>query len=148
MKKYTHRILTLAGLVTLSLGLYACVTTVSMPKTHPVEVPKPPLCSACHTGEQISFDHTDDFAKSRHGLQAARRSQVCDLCHRQAFCADCHAGKEEIKPSDKLKDNPARISPHRGDYLSRHRIDGRIDPVSCLKCHGRTNNARCKACHR
>ena len=35
-----------------------------------------------------------------------------------------------------------------GDYLSRHRIEGRIDPVSCLKCHGRQNNERCKLCHR
>jgi hypothetical protein len=25
--------------------------------------------------------------------------------------------------------------PHTGDYLSRHRIDGRLDPVSCRRCH-------------
>jgi hypothetical protein len=27
-------------------------------------------------------------------------------------------------------------------------IDGKIDPASCYRCHGRTNNEQCVQCHR
>jgi hypothetical protein len=29
-----------------------------------------------------------------------------------------------------------------------HMIEGQIDPVSCYRCHGRTNNEQCIVCHR
>jgi hypothetical protein len=38
--------------------------------------------------------------------------------------------------------------PHRGDYLNQHMIDGRINPALCARCHGRTDNQRCRACHK
>jgi ribosomal protein L31 len=148
MKNIIHTAGFFVGLVLVVASLYACATKVSMPSSHPEKVVGVPICSDCHTGEQAVYDHTAGFRKSGHGAPAARQSQVCGLCHKQAFCADCHANKEELKPGDKYKDNPERVSPHRGDYLSQHKIDGRINPISCMKCHGRTNNARCKSCHR
>jgi hypothetical protein len=27
-------------------------------------------------------------------------------------------------------------------------IDGKTDPTSCYRCHGRSNNEQCVACHR
>jgi hypothetical protein len=38
--------------------------------------------------------------------------------------------------------------PHRGDYITQHQIDGRINPAPCFRCHGRRNNERCAECHR
>jgi hypothetical protein len=39
--------------------------------------------------------------------------------------------------------------PHRGDYVTRHRIDGRIDPTACFRCHGSPKRAKlCASCHR
>jgi hypothetical protein len=27
-------------------------------------------------------------------------------------------------------------------------IEGKIDPTSCYRCHGRANNEKCIVCHR
>lgn len=115
---------------------------------HPVEVSSPVICSNCHTDQRAMLDHGSDFAAKRHKFYAAQNGQACGLCHREAFCADCHAHKEELKPSDKYRDAPERTLPHRGDYLNQHKIDGRINPSSCFPCHGRQNNERCRVCHR
>jgi hypothetical protein len=37
--------------------------------------------------------------------------------------------------------------PHRGEYLTRHQIDGRVDPGSCIQCHGNRNDGSCGVCH-
>lgn len=138
-------------LIVLSLALagllYACVQTASTAKRHPVEVAGAPICRDCHTDWRAVMDHTQDFA-TRHKFYAAQKRAVCDSCHVESFCADCHANKEELKPSDKYKDSPERTMPHRGDYLTQHKIDGKINPASCFPCHGRQNNARCKVCHK
>lgn len=126
--------------------ILGCAETKSIAKLHPVEIEKP-QCSACHTDEYAAFDHTPDFSV-RHGSYASQRQQACNACHKESFCNDCHANKEEIKPSDKFKDSPERFLPHRGDYLTQHMIDGKINPALCFKCHGRKNNERCRACHR
>jgi hypothetical protein len=136
----------LAAMV-LALLAAACAGTGSLPAAHPEQLNRSPLCSECHSEWQSAYDHTADFAAS-HRFQARRDQALCVTCHAKAFCADCHANKEELKPSDKYKDEPWRRMPHRGDYLTRHRIDGRIDPVSCFKCHGQGNDWRCVACHR
>jgi hypothetical protein len=135
------------AVLVLFAGLYACATTESIGRVHPFEVPSPPMCSECHDDERASLNHTADYDR-RHKYYAVQQKRICNLCHKESFCTDCHANKEELKPSDKFKDAPGRFLPHRGDYLTQHRIDGRINPAPCLKCHGRNNNARCKACHR
>ncbi len=128
--------------------LFACAQTTSMVAKHPTEVPTPPICSDCHTDDRGVLNHTSDFYSSRHKYYAKQNRQTCGVCHSEAFCADCHAHKEELKPSDKYKDSPDIAMPHRGDYLNQHKIDGRINPASCFPCHGRQNNERCKTCHR
>lgn len=127
--------------------LYACAHTQSMPARHPVEDPNLGLCSACHTDERSALSHTADFS-SRHKFYAYQQQRTCTLCHSQSYCSDCHAHKEELKPSDKFKEDVTRDLPHRGDYISQHQIDGRINPTLCIKCHGRQNNERCRICHR
>jgi len=114
-------------------------------KEHPTQVDEP-VCSSCHTDKDW-MDHTPAWGAT-HRFAASEEDQTCGLCHRPAYCMDCHALQEEIKPSDKHKDSPERLQLHRGDYLSRHKIDGKIDPASCFRCHGRQNNMRCRTCHR
>lgn len=147
MNTKTIKLAFLLGLPLLTAFLYACATTASMAAKHPVEVEAPATCSQCHTDSRAALDHRGEFAV-RHKYYAQQNSRVCGLCHAQAFCSDCHGRDEELKPSDKFKDSPERMLPHRGDYLNQHKIDGKINPASCIPCHGRQNNERCRACHR
>jgi hypothetical protein len=135
-------------LIPLLLALvYACAHTPTMAARHPAEIEQARICSECHTDGRAALSHTADFNK-RHKFYAYQQEQTCWLCHSQSFCSDCHANREELKPSDKYKEYVTRDLPHRGDYLSQHQIDGRINPASCMKCHGRQNNERCRVCHR
>jgi hypothetical protein len=128
--------------------LCACANTNSMTRVHPEEVKGLPNCTECHTDQWASLNHQAEDFYLKHKFYAYQQQAACYACHQEGYCADCHAHKEEIKPSDKYKERPELALPHRGDYLSQHRIDGRIDPVSCMKCHGRQNNERCKICHK
>jgi hypothetical protein len=140
--------LVLALLVSvLAAILFACAETATLAWKHPMEIEKSPLCSDCHTDGRAAMNHTADYI-ARHKFYAAQQKQTCEVCHQLSFCADCHANKEQIKPSDKYKDSPGRAMPHRGDYLTQHKLDSRIDPASCFVCHGRQNNERCRTCHR
>ncbi len=141
-----NRFVLLALLI--NLLLFSILTTrVWAAKEHPVEITELPVCSQCHDDYRASIDHNFDF-KTRHKFYAFQHSETCALCHRESFCADCHANKEEIKPSSKFRDEPKRFMPHRGDYLTRHSIDGKINPASCVRCHGQKNDARCERCHK
>ena len=147
MKSNTVKIVFPLLFLALAAVLFACAHTQSMATKHPMEVTGFPICSDCHTDGRAALNHTNDFG-TRHKFYAAQGKQSCTICHTESFCSDCHAHKEELKPSDKYKDSPTRSLPHRGDYLNQHKIDGRISPASCFPCHGRQNNERCKTCHR
>ena len=152
-------VLQICGIV-LGLGvLMACGLVspeASFARTHPdgLGVGKP-TCSECHSTDvakgalkpYASFDHTVEFVKN-HKFQANQDVNTCGACHSQSFCVDCHGGKVAVKPAIKLSDNPSRMAPHRGDYLTLHKMDGKMDPSSCYTCHGRANNDKCRACHR
>jgi hypothetical protein len=125
-----------------------------IPQSHPLELQEMPRCTECHpddTGVALkpidSFNHTTEFISS-HRFYAAQTYGLCNACHKVSFCTDCHGNKDELKPSEKYSGSPERWLPHRGDYLYQHRIDGRIDPLSCYRCHGTQHNAICKRCHR
>jgi hypothetical protein len=136
------------GLLALSgTLLFSCAVHQSVATKHPVEIQGMPQCSECHSDWKAALDHRSDYINT-HKFYASQQQQACAVCHEESFCADCHAHKEEIKPSDKFKDAPERALPHRGDYLNQHKIDGRLNPASCVPCHGRQNNERCMVCHR
>ena len=147
MKNKTVKITFLLLLAVVALTLFACAHTQSVATMHPVEVTGLPMCSDCHTDSRAALNHTSDYI-TRHKFYARQQSRTCGACHKESFCSDCHAHKEELKPSDKFKDSPERALPHRGDYLNQHKIDGRINPASCFPCHGRQNNERCQLCHK
>ncbi|MFA7403323.1 MAG: hypothetical protein WC007_04980 [Pelobacteraceae bacterium] len=147
-----NKIVIMSILLLMMSLLYACANTNSLPRTHPEDVRKQgisrPNCSECHTDLWAALNHRAPDFMAKHRFYAVSSRQACNSCHHESFCTDCHTHKEEIKPSAKFSDAPERSLPHRGDYLSQHKIDGRVNPVSCVKCHGRQNNERCASCHR
>jgi hypothetical protein len=144
-----------AALLALLFGCSAVSKTPSVPPKHPEELPTGRVnCLECHenvsTGAMkpyATFRHSQVFISS-HGIYARQGQNLCASCHAPAFCQACHAGKEEIKPNVKMGDRPDRVSPHRGDYTVTHRMDARLDPGSCFRCHGNKNDAKCRQCHR
>jgi len=113
---------------------------------------KPMVCTNCHEArsEYVDYEryvHTADFGRN-HRFQAYQSEEICAMCHQTSFCNDCHATRVELKPSLKNQTETYRTMPHRGDYLARHRIDGRVDPTSCFRCHGNPKAANtCTRCH-
>ncbi len=147
-----------AVLVTLGV-LGACATMESsyqLPVSHPSAADldeQPVTCTNCHDPEENGnvpyerFVH-GSFWADNHRQAAYQGERVCALCHQTSFCNDCHATNVELKPSLKNQTGTTRRMPHRGDYLSRHRIDGRVDPTSCFRCHGNPKSAKgCASCH-
>ena len=110
------------------------------------------FCIKCHgyKREPIDFErynHTPLFAES-HRLVAYQDQRVCEMCHAMSFCNDCHVSHTELRPSVKNETENYRRMQHRGEYLSRHRIDGRLDPISCYRCHGNPQSSQtCRPCH-
>lgn len=148
---------TLLSLSLLALVAVACVTPERgflVPAQHPPEAElgkRRPVCTECHERRAKlayeEFDHTPFFSSGHRGV-AARQSAVCAMCHQASFCNDCHATAVELKPSDRRPTETYRGAPHRGDFLTLHKIEGRIDPVSCFRCHGNPKTARtCAPCH-
>ena len=146
------------GIVLFLLSLAACAALDSgleLPQRHLSAEDlgqQPTRCTDCHDarGEKLaygSFNHTATWLQT-HRQQAYQQEAICLMCHQTSFCNDCHATRVELKPSQKNQAETYRQMPHRGDYLSRHRIDGRVDPTSCFRCHGNPKAAKtCVPCH-
>ena len=141
-----------AVLIALLVGCSAVSQTPSVPPKHPEELPAGRVdCLECHkdvsTGAlkpYATFRHSRVFINA-HGTYARQGQSLCSSCHAPSFCQTCHARKEEMKPNVKMGDRPDRMAPHRGDYLVTHRIDGRLDPGSCFRCHGNKSDAQLPA---
>ncbi|MCR9161275.1 MAG: cytochrome c3 family protein [Nannocystaceae bacterium] len=58
---------------------------------------------------------------------------LCQSCHEESFCTDCHAGVIR----------PMRI--HSGDFINTHALDARAQTSNCQSCH-RTQSF-CLGCH-
>lgn len=142
-------------LIALLVGCSAVSRTPSVPPKHPEELPPGRVdCLECHkdasTGAlkpYATVRHSRIFIDA-HGTYARQGQSLCAACHAPAFCQTCHARKDEMKPNVKMGNRPDRMAPHRGDYLATHRIDGRLDPGSCFRCHGNKNDAQCRQCHK
>ncbi|HEY5999139.1 MAG TPA: cytochrome C [bacterium] len=147
MRQRPARILRVLALLVAFAALGACAAGKSLQTTHPEKVEGSPRCSECHDDWRNIYDHTPAFARA-HGAPASRDRDLCGSCHRASFCADCHAYRDEIAPAEKYADAPERMMPHPRSYVAQHRIDGRLNPAACFRCHGRTSEARCQQCHR
>ena len=139
----------------LSSGCIPPPAAYRLPKKHPLVydlAKRREFCTSCHgyKKEPVDFErynHTLFFTDS-HRLVAYQDDRICALCHEQSFCNDCHVNRSEMTPSVKNPTENYRRMQHRGDYLSRHRIDGRVDPTSCFRCHGNPKSSTtCQPCH-
>jgi hypothetical protein len=151
----TLTLLVLAGLL---FTLAACAQLKALPNlpaSHPEELASGPVsCTECHEDQQkgtlkayAAYNHSRAFI-ANHRFYAGSDDILCITCHKVSFCNDCHTAQTEIKPSLKLGNRPDRTLPHRGNFLTLHKIEGKLDPASCYRCHGRANNERCITCHR
>ncbi len=144
-----------AGILVITACSHMMSQDSSLPSWHPEALAEGRVaCSECHEDQvkgilkpYASFNHSPTFIKN-HRYYATQDARLCATCHKSSFCNDCHANELEIKPSVKYGDRPDREFMHRGDYLTRHKIDGKVDPTGCYRCHGRTNNEQCIVCHR
>ena len=155
---YLKAITPALALAVLLLTLAACAqmqALPSLPASHPeaLVVGQQVDCSECHDDQAKGtlraipvFSHTPIFVKN-HRFYAATDDRLCATCHKASFCADCHTNQVEMKPSLKYGNRPDREMPHRGNFLTLHKIEGKLDPASCYRCHGRADNERCVACH-
>lgn len=148
--------LALAVLVLIMGSCSRMQTIPGFPPTHPqaLTVGQQVDCAECHEDQQKgtikafnSFSHTPSFIKN-HRFYAASDDRLCSTCHKSSFCNDCHTNKVEMKPSIRYGNRPDREFQHRGNYITLHKIEGKLDPASCYRCHGRANNERCVACHK
>lgn len=141
------------------LGLLAACAQIkalpNLPASHPESLAAGQRveCSECHEDQQkgtmkpfAAFNHSPGFIKN-HRFYAATDDRLCAGCHKASFCADCHTNQVEMKPSVRYGNRPDLEMPHRGNFLTIHKIEGKLDPASCYRCHGRGNNERCVACH-
>jgi hypothetical protein len=76
--------------------------------------------------------HDLAFVEDHSGIAKAN-PKLCNACHDQTFCNDCHNGSLR----------PLRI--HAGDYLTAHALDARARTQDCQSCH-RTQTF-CLGCH-
>lgn len=113
-------------------------------------------CGACHpteAGGRLITRARDDRTRPRlvpqgrsawgmahdlafvedHAAIAKASGRLCDGCHDDDFCQECHAGAVR----------PMRI--HAGDYLTLHAMDARANTQDCQSCH-RTQTF-CLSCH-
>ena len=151
-------ILYIVALLAVGLLLAACAGlqgSYTLPAKHPGAEDlgeQPKVCTNCHEarGDHVAYErfvHTADYGLD-HRAQAYQAEAICAMCHQTSFCNECHVTRNELKPSLRRQTDTYRRMPHRGDYLSRHRIDARLDPTSCFRCHGNPKAATtCAPCH-
>ena len=155
-RTFAPLIFPLLALAGLALTLAACAQVPTLPDKHPEALAHGQQinCLECHEDQAKgslkslgAFSHTPEFVKN-HRFYAVSDDRLCATCHKGTFCTDCHTNKVEIKPSTLYGNRPDREMPHRGNFLTLHKIEGKLDPASCYRCHGRGTDDRCVACHR
>lgn len=107
-------------------------------------------CTPCHIREELSrlepqtFLRHDAMWLERHGIAAARQSQVCGACHSATWCADCHDQNRGLLLETRRPDSIERQFKHVGNFLVRHTIEARSRPDTCIRCH---SSESCNGCH-
>ncbi len=107
-------------------------------------------CTGCHPSSDLaqtlprSFMRHDLAWLTRHGPAAARSPAVCNQCHAESTCLECHDTTASLRIDERRPEEVLRALPHRADYLSRHAVDARLRTTTCTDCHA---PASCDACH-
>ena len=107
-------------------------------------------CDACHrnledtrTLPQSHLAHDGDWPRD-HGTSAASSGDLCQSCHREQFCANCHGKTCAALPATRRFTDPFTPSVHRAGFAARHALSARAEPGACATCH---STERCTSCH-
>jgi hypothetical protein len=107
-------------------------------------------CAPCHgaadlgkTLPQTFLRHEGTFMR-HHGALAIDRGQLCEACHTQTDCNDCHDLAQIMSIERRQPERIDRDFVHRGDFMVRHAIEAASQPSRCLRCH---EPQTCDACH-
>jgi hypothetical protein len=107
-------------------------------------------CDACHKNLEASGElpsthlaHDGDWMRE-HGTRAASSGDMCQTCHGERFCAQCHGKTVAALPAQQHFADPMTPSVHRAGFQSRHALEAKADPGACQTCH---TPDRCASCH-
>jgi hypothetical protein len=107
-------------------------------------------CTACHknlehskTLPETHLAHDGDWVRE-HGTRASSSGDLCQSCHRDRFCADCHGKTVAVLPATAHFADTMSTSIHRAGFQSRHALEARSQPGACATCH---TPDRCASCH-
>jgi hypothetical protein len=107
-------------------------------------------CAPCHKQSDLTrimpqtFMRHDEAFQRKHGRFARARAKLCQQCHTQSQCDDCHDISQDLSIERRHPESIERAFVHRGDFITRHPIEARSEPQRCLTCH--TPNT-CDSCH-
>lgn len=141
-----------------------CHTALTEPGDTQPKIPAMEICTSCHKHQmdfaqaacrpchvdlrglkpETAFKHEGNWLRA-HGPLARPSAETCAQCHDQTYCTACHsAATAPMRPSILYPERVDRTFIHRGDYVSRHRVDAQANPADCRRCHG---SGFCDACH-
>lgn len=107
-------------------------------------------CTPCHVRKDLerllpqSFARHDSGFHRNHGQAARQQQKLCQQCHIQQHCDDCHDVTQDLSVEKRRPEAIERNLVHRGDFLSRHAIEVRSQPARCARCH---QPSFCDSCH-
>jgi predicted CXXCH cytochrome family protein len=107
-------------------------------------------CTGCHTPARLAklrpvtdVSHGTNYVR-QHAADAARKPRLCQACHSEHFCTDCHDTGTGVRVELRRLDDIKGEYVHRADFVSRHSIEARARPSACVRCH---QPSSCDSCH-
>jgi hypothetical protein len=107
-------------------------------------------CSPCHQSTTLarlvpqSFMRHDAAWPRRHASEASRASRVCETCHTQAWCTDCHNPERRLPMTLRRMESVTHDAVHPLDFIHQHSLEAASQPGSCNHCH---TPSSCDSCH-
>ena len=107
-------------------------------------------CTPCHQRADLqglmpqTFLRHDGAFQKKHGLMFRQQQKICQSCHSQAQCDDCHDVSQALGIERRRPEAIERTFVHRGDFVTRHPIEARSQPAKCVRCHTPRD---CEGCH-
>jgi hypothetical protein len=91
-----------------------------------------------------TFMRHDESWLRHHGGSASASEPICRQCHSEQSCKDCHDNSQIWGIESRHPESIATHFVHPADYLTRHPIEVRAQPATCVRCH---SPSTCDSCH-
>lgn len=108
------------------------------------------VCTNCHERGDLPQLRPESFMRHdatwlRHHAEGARRGEaLCEACHSEQDCTDCHGMFQNLAIEERQPDAIERDLVHRADFMTRHAIEAEAQPTTCVRCH---QPRTCDGCH-